>query len=108
MFDDIDVSKVSILDFHQYSTVFMSSASSQFCYIWRLIETIFGLTFHPFSSQSFPILQGPSSNKFVNDGSFLQQFIRMHKDKPNSGEYFDLHSSDQNVSVMFLSNPYQK
>ncbi|XP_053738859.1 SURP and G-patch domain-containing protein 1 [Synchiropus splendidus] len=26
-----------------------------------------------------------NSNKFVNDGSFLQQFMRMQKDKPNSG-----------------------
>ncbi|XP_029310057.1 SURP and G-patch domain-containing protein 1 [Cottoperca gobio] len=34
---------------------------------------------------SFPSLQGPSSNKFLNDGSFLQQFIRMQKDKPNNG-----------------------
>ncbi|XP_068458618.1 SURP and G-patch domain-containing protein 1 [Clinocottus analis] len=34
------------------------------------------------SSYSF---QGPSSNKFQNDGSFLQQFIRMQKDKPNTG-----------------------
>ncbi|XP_063742190.1 SURP and G-patch domain-containing protein 1 isoform X2 [Eleginops maclovinus] len=39
--------------------------------------------------QSFPSLQGPSSNKFVNDGSFLQQFMRMHKDKPNSGPTSD-------------------
>ncbi|XP_067109948.1 SURP and G-patch domain-containing protein 1 isoform X1 [Osmerus mordax] len=29
--------------------------------------------------------EGPSSNKFVNDGSFLQQFMKMHKNKPNSG-----------------------
>ncbi|XP_028987475.1 SURP and G-patch domain-containing protein 1 isoform X2 [Betta splendens] len=31
-----------------------------------------------------PSLQGPSSNKFVNDGSFLQQFMKMQKDSPNS------------------------
>uniref|UniRef100_UPI0037E7BD60 SURP and G-patch domain-containing protein 1 isoform X2 n=1 Tax=Semicossyphus pulcher TaxID=241346 RepID=UPI0037E7BD60 len=28
-----------------------------------------------------PSLQGPSSNKFINDGSFLQQFMKMQKDK---------------------------
>ncbi|KAG7273194.1 hypothetical protein CRUP_019321 [Coryphaenoides rupestris] len=41
--------------------------------------------------QSSPSFQGPSSNKFVNDGSFLQQFMKLHKDKPgtsgsNNGE----------------------
>ncbi|KAM8850422.1 SURP and G-patch domain-containing protein 1 [Spinachia spinachia] len=34
--------------------------------------------------QSSPSFLGASSNKFVNDGSFLQQFIRMQKDKPGS------------------------
>ncbi|KAL6104435.1 sugp1 [Pungitius sinensis] len=34
--------------------------------------------------QSTPSFLGASSNKFVNDGSFLQQFIRMQKDKPGS------------------------
>ncbi|XP_077470596.1 SURP and G-patch domain-containing protein 1 isoform X1 [Stigmatopora argus] len=34
---------------------------------------------------SSPPTQGPSSNKFVNDGSFLQQFMKMQKQKPNSG-----------------------
>ncbi|CAL8281562.1 unnamed protein product [Lota lota] len=34
--------------------------------------------------QSSPSFQGPSSNKFVNDGSFLQQFMKLHKDKPSS------------------------
>ncbi|KAJ8374555.1 hypothetical protein SKAU_G00051350 [Synaphobranchus kaupii] len=33
---------------------------------------------------SSPSLQGPSSNKFTNDGSFLQQFMKMQKDKPSS------------------------
>lgn len=33
---------------------------------------------------SSPTLQGPSSNKFVNDGSFLQQFMKMQKEKSNS------------------------
>ncbi|XP_034051806.1 SURP and G-patch domain-containing protein 1 [Gymnodraco acuticeps] len=50
--------------------------------------------------QSFPILQGPSSNKFVNDGSFLQQFIRMNKDKPNSGP-----SSDTKTPTTSTSSP---
>ncbi|XP_008332045.1 SURP and G-patch domain-containing protein 1 [Cynoglossus semilaevis] len=31
-----------------------------------------------------PSIQGPSSNKFVNDGSFLQQFMKMQKDKPTN------------------------
>ncbi|XP_070974798.1 SURP and G-patch domain-containing protein 1-like [Oncorhynchus clarkii lewisi] len=33
---------------------------------------------------SLPSLQGPSSNnnKYVNDGSFLQQFMKLQKDKP--------------------------
>ncbi|XP_019712442.1 SURP and G-patch domain-containing protein 1 [Hippocampus comes] len=33
---------------------------------------------------SSPTMQGPTSNKFVNDGSFLQQFMMMQKQKPNS------------------------
>ncbi|XP_070701629.1 SURP and G-patch domain-containing protein 1 isoform X2 [Pempheris klunzingeri] len=33
---------------------------------------------------SSPSLQGSSSNKFANDGSFLQQFMKMQKDKPNN------------------------
>ncbi|KAL0966432.1 hypothetical protein UPYG_G00295240 [Umbra pygmaea] len=36
---------------------------------------------------SLPSLQGPSSNnnnKYVNDGSFLQQFMKLQKDKPTS------------------------
>ncbi|XP_061096141.1 SURP and G-patch domain-containing protein 1 isoform X2 [Conger conger] len=33
---------------------------------------------------SSPSSQGPSSNKFTNDGSFLQQFLKMQKDKPVS------------------------
>ncbi|XP_066551791.1 SURP and G-patch domain-containing protein 1 [Amia ocellicauda] len=40
---------------------------------------------------SLPNLQGPSSNKFANDGSFLQQFLKMQKDKSpsNSGANSD-------------------
>ncbi|KAM7379205.1 hypothetical protein PAMP_004774 [Pampus punctatissimus] len=33
---------------------------------------------------SSPTLQRPSSNKFANDGSFLQQFMKMQKEKSNS------------------------
>ncbi|XP_032387784.1 SURP and G-patch domain-containing protein 1 [Etheostoma spectabile] len=33
---------------------------------------------------SYPILQGGTSNKFVNDGSFLQQFMRLQKEKSNN------------------------
>ncbi|XP_011614782.2 SURP and G-patch domain-containing protein 1 isoform X1 [Takifugu rubripes] len=36
------------------------------------------------SSSSFLSDQGPSSNKFANDGSFLQQFMKMQKEKSNS------------------------
>lgn len=37
----------------------------------------------------------------MNDGSFLQQFMKMQKDKPNnvSGKYLDLHSFEQKVTV---------
>lgn len=40
--------------------------------------------FHPFDPTSVPSLQGASSNKFVNDGSFLQQFMKMQKEKSNN------------------------
>ncbi|KAM6989354.1 SURP and G-patch domain-containing protein 1 [Tautogolabrus adspersus] len=36
-----------------------------------------------------PSLQGPSSNKFANDGSFLQQFIKMQKVKSENGSTTD-------------------
>uniref|UniRef100_A0A3B3U4P5 SURP and G-patch domain containing 1 n=1 Tax=Poecilia latipinna TaxID=48699 RepID=A0A3B3U4P5_9TELE len=44
---------------------------------------------------SLPIPQGPSSNKFANDGSFLQQFMKMQKEKTNniSGKFLYLHFS---------------
>ncbi|CDQ57524.1 unnamed protein product [Oncorhynchus mykiss] len=37
-----------------------------------------------YSRPGLPSLQGPSSNnnKYVNDGSFLQQFMKLQKDKP--------------------------
>lgn len=37
-----------------------------------------------FNSSNSSSDQGPSSNKFVNDGSFLQQFMKMQKEKSNS------------------------
>ncbi|XP_074507106.1 SURP and G-patch domain-containing protein 1 [Sebastes fasciatus] len=49
---------------------------------------------------SSPSLQGPSSNKFLNDGSFLQQFIRMQKDKPNNGS-----TSDTKTPTTSTSSP---
>ncbi|XP_061588081.1 SURP and G-patch domain-containing protein 1 isoform X2 [Cololabis saira] len=50
---------------------------------------------------SAPSPQGPSSNKFVNDGSFLQQFMKMQKDKPNvSGS-----PSDTKMSSVSTSSP---
>ncbi|XP_026229940.1 SURP and G-patch domain-containing protein 1 [Anabas testudineus] len=33
---------------------------------------------------SLPSLQGASSNKFANDGSFLQQFMKMQKERSNN------------------------
>ncbi|KAG7488003.1 hypothetical protein MATL_G00029540 [Megalops atlanticus] len=33
---------------------------------------------------SLPSSQGPSSNKFTNDGSFLQQFLKMQKEKSSA------------------------
>ncbi|CAL8312352.1 SURP and G-patch domain-containing protein 1 [Gadus morhua] len=48
--------------------------------------------------QSFPSFQGPNSNKFVNDGSFLQQFMKLHKDKPSS-------SGSNNGETKGASNP---
>ncbi|CAB1456715.1 unnamed protein product [Pleuronectes platessa] len=42
-------------------------------------------TSKPLPPSIAPSLQGPSSNKFMNDGSFLQQFMKMQKDKPNNG-----------------------
>ncbi|XP_031418963.1 SURP and G-patch domain-containing protein 1 [Clupea harengus] len=33
---------------------------------------------------SIPSPHGPNNNKFLNDGSFMQQFIKMQKDKPSS------------------------
>ncbi|KAG5286186.1 hypothetical protein AALO_G00012000 [Alosa alosa] len=38
----------------------------------------------PLPVPSIPSPQGSTSNKFVNDGSFLQQFMKMQKDKPSS------------------------
>ncbi|KAM8728342.1 SURP and G-patch domain-containing protein 1 isoform 1-T1 [Acanthopagrus schlegelii] len=54
----------------------------------------------PLPPSSSPTLQGPSSNKFVNDGSFLQQFMKMQKDKPNnvSGSASDTKSSSTSAS----------
>ncbi|XP_041659191.1 SURP and G-patch domain-containing protein 1 isoform X2 [Cheilinus undulatus] len=39
----------------------------------------------PLPSSISPSLQGASSNKFANDGSFLQQFMKMQKDKSENG-----------------------
>lgn len=54
-----------------------------YCLLWQrwseLYYSIFinGLT-------SLPSPQGASSNKFANDGSFLQQFMKMQKEKSNN------------------------
>ncbi|XP_076601637.1 SURP and G-patch domain-containing protein 1 isoform X1 [Chaetodon auriga] len=41
-------------------------------------------TSKPLLPSSSPSLQGASSNKFANDGSFLQQFMKMQKEKSNN------------------------
>ncbi|GLD58602.1 SURP and G-patch domain-containing protein 1 [Lates japonicus] len=41
-------------------------------------------TSKPLPPSGSPSLQGASSNKFANDGSFLQQFMKMQKEKSNN------------------------
>ncbi|XP_035489662.1 SURP and G-patch domain-containing protein 1 isoform X2 [Scophthalmus maximus] len=41
-------------------------------------------TSKPLPPSISPSLHGASSNKFVNDGSFLQQFMKLQKDKSNN------------------------
>uniref|UniRef100_A0A8C5B7U7 SURP and G-patch domain-containing protein 1 n=1 Tax=Gadus morhua TaxID=8049 RepID=A0A8C5B7U7_GADMO len=53
--------------------------------------------------QSFPSFQGPNSNKFVNDGSFLQQFMKLHKDKPSSSA--ESPNSQQKKSILIGKRP---
>ncbi|MGH0156441.1 UNVERIFIED_CONTAM: hypothetical protein FKN15_031505 [Acipenser sinensis] len=43
--------------------------------------------------------QGELSNKFVNDGSFLQQFLKMQKDKPDSGTASSPNSSSSSTTT---------
>ncbi|XP_041086775.1 SURP and G-patch domain-containing protein 1-like isoform X2 [Polyodon spathula] len=47
--------------------------------------------------------QGELSNKFVNDGSFLQQFLKMQKDKPDSGTASSPSSSSSSSSTSSTS-----
>ncbi|XP_062843956.1 SURP and G-patch domain-containing protein 1 isoform X2 [Trichomycterus rosablanca] len=47
------------------------------------------------SSESTPVSQADTSNKFVNDGSFLQQFLKMQKEKPSSGSGLERSASSQ-------------
>lgn len=63
------------LDSEEVSFIFSISTSARFFFF--------------FNSSDSSSDQGPSSNKFVNDGSFLQQFMKMQKEKSNSvsGEY---------------------
>ncbi|XP_076847458.1 SURP and G-patch domain-containing protein 1 [Brachyhypopomus gauderio] len=46
--------------------------------------------------------QGPSSNKFVNDGSFLQQFLKMQKDKSSTDS---VSNSDSRVHTSPSESP---
>ncbi|KAG9278654.1 SURP and G-patch domain-containing protein 1 isoform X1 [Astyanax mexicanus] len=61
---------------------------------------------------SSPTLQGSTSNKFVNDGSFLQQFLKMQKEKSStdSGSSTDsksstLSSQSQKKSILVGKRP---
>lgn len=50
-----------------------------------IFSTISSAGFFFFINSSISLSdQGPSSNKFANDGSFLQQFMKMQKEKSNS------------------------
>ncbi|XP_049603311.1 SURP and G-patch domain-containing protein 1 [Syngnathus scovelli] len=53
-----------------------------------------------------PTTQGPSSNKFVNDGSFLQQFMMMQKKTPNNVS--DSASDSKSQSSSLGGNASQK
>uniref|UniRef100_A0A8B9HI34 SURP and G patch domain containing 1 n=1 Tax=Astyanax mexicanus TaxID=7994 RepID=A0A8B9HI34_ASTMX len=53
---------------------------------------------------SSPTLQGSTSNKFVNDGSFLQQFLKMQKEKSNS-KSSTLSSQSQKKSILVGKRP---
>ncbi|XP_072525121.1 SURP and G-patch domain-containing protein 1 [Salminus brasiliensis] len=62
--------------------------------------------------QSTPSSQGSTSNKFVNDGSFLQQFLKMQKEKSStdSGSGTDsksstLSSQSQKKSILVGKRP---
>ncbi|CAJ1072058.1 SURP and G-patch domain-containing protein 1 [Xyrichtys novacula] len=55
-------------------------------------------TSKPLSPSISPSLQGASSNKFANDGSFLQQFMKMQKDKSQNGSTPDSKSSSTSAS----------
>nr|XP_015812641.2 SURP and G-patch domain-containing protein 1 [Nothobranchius furzeri] len=64
---------------------------------------------------SCPNLQGPSSNKFANDGSFLQQFMKLQKEKssdcssdtktPSASSSSPGGNSMQRKSVVFGQRP---
>ncbi|XP_060940465.1 SURP and G-patch domain-containing protein 1 [Limanda limanda] len=64
-------------------------------------------TSKPLPPSISPSLQGPSSNKFNNDGSFLQQFMKMQKDKPNNGpgSTTDTKSPSEKKSILVGKRP---
>ncbi|XP_068196620.1 SURP and G-patch domain-containing protein 1 [Antennarius striatus] len=49
-------------------------------------------------SPSSPSLQGGSSNKFANDGSFLQQFMKMQKEKPSNDSVSTIEAKSSSTS----------
>ncbi|XP_051265759.1 SURP and G-patch domain-containing protein 1 isoform X2 [Dicentrarchus labrax] len=55
-----------------------------------------------------PSLQGASSNKFANDGSFLQQFMRMQKDKSNNVSGSTSETKTPSTSTSSGGNALQK
>uniref|UniRef100_A0A8B9HBI7 SURP and G patch domain containing 1 n=1 Tax=Astyanax mexicanus TaxID=7994 RepID=A0A8B9HBI7_ASTMX len=54
---------------------------------------------------SSPTLQGSTSNKFVNDGSFLQQFLKMQKEKSSTDSGSKPFSDSQKKSILVGKRP---
>ncbi|KAM3604270.1 uncharacterized protein V6R79_008712 [Siganus canaliculatus] len=57
---------------------------------------------------SLPSFQGPSSNKFANDGSFLQQFMKLQKEKSNNVSGPSSESNASSTSPLGGNAPQKK
>uniref|UniRef100_A0A3P9L5Q8 SURP and G-patch domain containing 1 n=1 Tax=Oryzias latipes TaxID=8090 RepID=A0A3P9L5Q8_ORYLA len=62
----------------------------------------------PPPSRSSPGPQGPNSNKFANDGSFLQQFMKMQKEKASNVSDSSSDSKTPSTSSSSGNNVLQK